>query len=369
MGTSIRAQALAALARRYPDDYQRIHTSLKSGQAIDEVTVAEWVPQWMALRERVIRPGTLQADKSAMNKWILPLIGSKPLAGLQRSDIRAVHQAAEEAGHADSTVQRIHISMMRMLADAIDEGHDVPQQTMRTKKSGGEGVSTRQALSSDDARKILDVAMKRPDASRWVAAILQGMRPAEARGLRWSSVDLERGLMTIEWQLKPLPYRAPRDSTSGFRVPRGFESIHLVGSQHLVRPKTRSGVRVVPIVPWLRTELAAWSAIAPSNPYDLVWTQDGRPIEAGAERLEWRSIAEEAGVYVTLPDGTKRLPLLYECRHTAATLLMASGADETTLTSIVGHSKITSTKAYLHTDETRKLAALEAVSSTLGISK
>lgn len=67
------------------------------------------------------------------------------------------------------------------------------------------------------------------------------------------------------------------------------------------------------------------------------------------------------------PDAPCRRPLLYECRHTAATLLMAAGADETTLTSIVGHSKITSTKAYLHTDESRKLAALESVSTQLGV--
>lgn len=58
-----------------------------------------------------------------------------------------------------------------------------------------------------------------------------------------------------------------------------------------------------------------------------------------------------------------------EARHTAATLLMASGADETTLTAIVGHSKITSTKAYLHTDEVRKLTALENVGHQLGISE
>lgn len=57
-----RREALAALARRYPDDYQRIYQSIKAGAPIDEVTVAEWAPQWLQLRARSVRPGTYAAD-------------------------------------------------------------------------------------------------------------------------------------------------------------------------------------------------------------------------------------------------------------------------------------------------------------------
>lgn len=363
----MRQKALSALARRYPEDYRRIYESIKSGHPIDEVTVAEWAAEWLKLREKLVRPGTLCADRAAIDKWIIPTIGNKSLAGLQRADIRRVHEATEAAGLADSTTQRVHIVLKKMLSDAYEEGHDIPERTLRTKKLGGVGPSNRQALSVEDAKKVLHVAMKRPDASRWVAALLQGTRPAEVLGLRWSAVDLERSLMTIEWQLKAVPYRVPRNPESGFKVPRGFESIHLVNSLHLVRPKTHAGIRTVPLVPWLQTELITWSAIAPENPHDLVWSIDGNPITQDVDRAHWKSIVEEADVWVTNPDGTQRRPLLYECRHTAATLLMASGADETTITAIVGHSKIMSTQAYLHTDETRKLQALESVGAQLGI--
>lgn len=362
-----RREALAALARRYPEEYRRIYAALKDGRPVDEVTVTEWAEQWLTMRERIVRPGSLAADKAAVTKWIIPTVGARPLAGLQRSDIRAVHASAETAGLAASSVSRIHVVTMKMLGDAVDEGHDVPERTRRT-PSPAVGVSGRQALTVDAARAVLRVAMERPDSSRWVAAILQGMRPAEARGLRWSAIDLDRGTMTIEWQLKPLPYRYPRRPDSGFRVPRGFESIHLTGSQHLVRPKTASGVRVVPLVPWLRTELAAWSAIAPDSPHGLVWTQaDGQPLWDTTDRDRWNAIVEAADVWVTQADGTRRRPLLYEARHTAATLLMQSGVDETTLTAIVGHSKIASTAAYLHADESRKLAALTLVAEQLGV--
>jgi integrase len=175
--------------------------------------------------------------------------------------------------------------------------------------------------------------------------------------------------MRVEWQLKQLPYNVRRDRDSGFRVPRGFESIRLTGSFHLVRPKTSAGIRTVPLVPWLSAELTKWAAIAGTTRFDLVWPgRGGEPLSAVSDRSNWQEIAETADVWVNLPDGTRRRPLLYEARHTAATLLMASGADETTLTAIVGHSKIASTKAYLHTDEVRKLRALELVGAQLGIS-
>lgn len=365
MSTMKRA-ALDALARRYPDDFRTIYQSIRDGHPLDEVTVGEWATQWLKLRERTVRPGTLDADRSAVHRWIVPTIGDQPLAGLRPADIRAVDTAAEDSGKAPTTVQRIHAVLQLMLTGALEEGHDIPQRALHVKPPSA-GRSQRQAMTAEQASRILHVAMARPDSSRWVAAILQGMRPAEALGLRWSEVDLDHGLMAIEWQLKALPYVELRQPESGFRIPRGFESIQLAGSLHLVRPKTRAGMRVVPLVPWLRTELSAWRAIAPESPHDLVWTDCGAPIRQDRDRAEWRAIAEEADVWITQTDGTRRRPLLYECRHTAATLLASTGADDTTITSIVGHSSIASTQTYLHTDHKRQLEALTKASAQLGI--
>ena len=54
--SAVRPQALAALARRYPEDYQRIYQSIKEGAPIDEVTVAEWAETWVRLRTQTVRP-------------------------------------------------------------------------------------------------------------------------------------------------------------------------------------------------------------------------------------------------------------------------------------------------------------------------
>ena len=76
---------------------------------------------------------------------------------------------------------------------------------------------------------------------------------------------------------------------------------------------------------------------------------------------------EEAKVEVTLPDGTRRRPLLYEARHTAATLLLANGVDETTIKAVLGHSSVLSTQSYLHTDRARTRAALSVSAEMVGL--
>ncbi|WP_454149654.1 tyrosine-type recombinase/integrase [Microbacterium lacticum] len=333
------------------------------------ITVKRWADHWLAQRQLVVRPGTYVSDRSAVERWIVPAIGRLRLDGLAPADIRKVASAQEAAGLALPTMQRTHAVLGKLLTDAVDEGYQVSR---RARDVGGPGTvpSSRQALNIADARRILAVAADRSDASRWVAALVEGLRPAEALGLTWDMVDLDAATMTLAWQLKALPYVERRSPASGFRVPRGFESRHLVGAYHLVRPKTRAGIRVVPMVPWLVDALAAWRDNAPPSPFSLVWPRDdGSPRSAEFDRAQWYEIVEQTGVTVTLPDGTARRPLLYEARHTAATLLLSNGIDETTIKSILGHSTVLSTRAYLHADHTRTRLALAVSAQTVGLGR
>lgn len=333
------------------------------------ITVKRWTDQWLKERQRIVRPGTYVSDRSAVNRWIVPTLGHLRLDALAPADVRKVASAQEGAGLALPTMQRTHAVLGKILADAVAEGYQVSQRARET-SGPGVGASSRQALSIDDAMRIIAVVATRPDASRWVAALVEGVRPAEALGLTWDMVDLEAATMTLAWQLKALPYVERRSPASGFRVPRGFESRHLLGAHHLVRPKTRAGIRVVPMVPWLADALFVWQANAPSSSFNLVWPRDdGSPRSAEFDRAQWYEIADQAGVAVSLPSGETRRPLLYEARHTAATLLLAGGIDDTTIRAVLGHSSVLSTQAYLHTDRTRTRAALASSASMVGLGR
>ncbi|MFE5309757.1 tyrosine-type recombinase/integrase [Isoptericola sp. NPDC056605] len=339
-------------------------------------TVKRWADVWMENTAATLRPTTWNANRSAVTQWIIPTIGHRRLDQLAPADIRAFHRAMEAKPLALSSQARYHAALSAMLSAAVQEGHAVPERA-RMVEGPGLGTNDRDALPLDDALAILEVASRRPDASRWAAALLQGMRPAETLGLTWDMVDLDdkEPTLTLAWQLKPLPYRVTRDRSSGFRVPRGFEARQVDGALHLVRPKTKSGWRVIPLVPWMVASLTAWREVAPPNRHGLVWPQaDGRPQRDDDDRAAWYSITDEAHVAVTEPsprqDGPEiigRRPDLYEARHTAATLLRMGGVDDATITAILGHASILSTKAYLHTDRTRTRAALVDVAGRLGL--
>jgi integrase len=363
---TLKAQSEAEVRSKLADAQRRIAAE-GPVTSLATITVKRWADQWLINRQRIVRPGTFVSDRSAVQRWITPVLGHYRLDSLSPADIRKVAAAQETAGLALPTMQRTHAVLGKILADAVAEGYHVSPRARET-KGPGSGASTRQALSVEDAMRILAVVAERPDVSRWVAALREGLRPAEALGLTWDMVDLDAATMTLAWQLKALPYVERRDPTSGFRVPRGFESRHLTGAYHLVRPKTRAGIRVVPLVPWLVDALKVWREQAPKSPHNLVWAHnDGSPRSAESDRAQWYHIVDTAEVMVTLPDGTTRRPLLYEARHTAATLLLAGGIDDTTIKAVLGHSSILSTQAYLHTDHARTRAALAVSAKIVGL--
>lgn len=365
---TLKARTEAEVLTRLAEAQKRILTA-SPVTSFASATIKRWTDQWLARRQHIVRPGTFVADRSAVRRWINPAIGHLRLDSLTPADVRKVASSQEEAGLALATMQRTHAVLGKILTDAVADGYQVSQRTRET-ASPGAGRSPRQALSVNEAMRILAVATGRPNVSRWVAALVEGLRPAEALGLTWDMIDLDAETMTLAWQLKTLPYVEPRNPDSGFRVPRGFESRHLQGAYHLVRPKTRAGSRVIPLVPWLVDALGSWAGRAPSSSSGLVWPRgDGTPRSAAFDRREWYEIAEQAQVTVTLPDGRSRRPLLYEARHTAATLMLANGVDETTIKAVLGHSSVLSTQSYLHTDRTRTRVALAASAELLGLGR
>ena len=365
---TLKARTKTEIRQRLAEAQRRI-ASEGAATMFAAITVKRWSDLWLAQRQHTVRPGTFVSDRSAVNRWIVPTIGHLRLDALTPADVRKITTVQESRGLALPTMQRTHAVLSKMLADAVAEGYQVSQRARET-SGPGLGPCSRQAISLEGTMRILATIAEHPDASRWVVALLTGIRPAEALGLTWGMVDLDAATMTLAWQLKSLPYVKRRDPTSGFRVPRGFESRHLIGAYHLVRSKTQAGMRSVPLIPWIVESLAAWQGIAPSSPFGLVWPRDdGSPRSTEFDRKQWYEIVDSAGVVVASPDGGFRRPLLYEARHTAATLLLSGGVDDTTIKAVLGHSSILNTRAYLHSDHTRTRAALATSAEMVGLDR
>lgn len=328
-------------------------------------TVKQWADEWLGHVENSMRPSSFATARSAVRKWVIPTIGHKRFGDLTPGDIRAVAKAQRAAGRTSSTELRTHSVLMSLLKAAMLEGHSVHPRLLAVeppKKS----VSDRDAMTVEQALAILPWAGELHHGSRFLAALLQGMRQGECLGLTWDSVDLEANTITVDWQLRPIPYRRPRDPSSGFRLPDGYEARRLSGQLHLARPKSRAGYRVIPILPVMREALATWrekqAALIPDNPHNLVWPNlDGSPTYYKVDDAEWYGLQQAADVR----HPTGRLFTIHEARHTTATLLLECGVDPAVIVAIMGHSDILTTRGYQHVRTERAMEALEKVAERL----
>lgn len=178
----------AECSRRLERKLDVIRRTGESPGATGRATVKSWAEVWLRNRLRTQRPKSYATDRSAVTKWAVPTIGRKRLEALIPSDVRAVGEAIRSAGCTSSTERRAHVILIKMLKDAILEGHTVSNRLLLMKPPAP-SAHDRDAIDVDDARASLQIAAEHPDGSRWLAKLLQGMRQGEILGLTWPMID------------------------------------------------------------------------------------------------------------------------------------------------------------------------------------
>jgi integrase len=339
----------------------------------DKTTVKQWVDTYLELRRKPpkpLGPKGWNAAASPMRKWVIPTIGHKRLRNLTPADLRALADAQYDAGLKTATADATHRALLTALNRAVKEGHVVPQAVLKADRPGT-GESDRLDVPLDHALACLAVASDLPHGIRWALPLLYGVRQGEALGLvevdpldGSRCVDFDEGVIRLAWQLQTLKYVDRDNKARGFEVPRDYVAVQLRGSYHLVRPKSKAGIRVLPMPGPVADALRAWLAIRPGAPHGLVFpTAKGTPSNDKNDREEWWAIQCTAGV--GHPGG--RWWHQHECRNLAATALGETGASDTVITSLLGHASILTSRGYMRANIDAKRAAVERVAERLGL--
>ncbi|MBN9619124.1 MAG: site-specific integrase, partial [Actinobacteria bacterium] len=178
------------------------------------------------------------------------------------------------------------------------------------------------ALTIEEATAVLHAARGLRNEARWTVALALGLRQSEALALQWKDIDLLNGTLTVRRTIhrikgKGLVYEEPKTSRSRrtLALPAHLRSA-------LIEHKTKqTGERMLAANEW--------------EDEDLVFAQpNGRPIDKKVDYKNWCRLLRDAGVrHVRLHDG----------RHTAATLLLASGEHPRVVMELLGHTQIRTT--------------------------
>lgn len=337
--------------------------ALERGEnAVGRMTVKRWSEIWLPMKATELRPKAYNAVRGPLHEWIVPVIGHRRLSDLTPADVRNVTKAVRDAGRKGSTAAAVQRTLFNMLRGAILEGHTVPERVLLT-KAPTTAKSDRMAPTVAETIAALQVAATLPHGMRWVFALVHGMRKAEVLGATWDQLDLDAGVYHVQWQLQRLPYRDPKNKAAGFRLPDNLEVRHLYRAWHLTEAKTKAGEREHPLLESEVDALRRWRAIAPENPWGLIFPSiHGKPATEADDLEEWHAIQCTAGI--GHPGG--RYYHVHECRNLAATQLRESGADDLTIMSLLGHTQITTSHAYMRVDLAAKRDALTRVAGAIG---
>jgi len=307
-----------------------LHADLDVGViAPASYTMRAVVDEWLAHGLSGRSDRTVQVYRDGV-KPLLELIGGEQLRKLRAADVRS---ALAELSDRMSTrsLQIAHNCLVRAIRHA--EADDLIGRNVAAlvRPPAGQQGRPSNALTAEQARALLVAAAasrdERQTVRSWsyayvVLLLTTGLRPEEARALRWDHVDLEAGTLAV-W----------RSDRSGGDTKT---------------PKSRRTLRLATIaLEALRERKAAQAADRLRagevwEDHGLVFTTAiGTMLDQHNIRREFRRVTEAAGL------GTGWVPR--ELRHTFVSIMSENGVPVEEIARLAGHDRTTTTEVvYRH---------------------
>lgn len=283
-----------------------------------KMTVAQLLTQWHddVLRHQV-------APSAALSYWtvakhhIVPTLGSKKLVNLTSADIDRLLSAKLDSGLSVSTVRRIR----SVLGQAIDQGirwGSVNRNVVRLTRPPKEQRREGRTLTYEQARRLLKELEGHRHEALYSLMLSTGLRRGEALGLQWRDFDGAGRVISVRRQLKR---EGGSLVTADTKTARSRRSVNLPRGlvQLLVEHRNRQEEeRDVMDELWTDTGF-------------IFTTNFGTPIDPRNLNREFATICQRAGLEHWHP---------HELRHSAASLMLASGVKLQVVSEVLGHASI-----------------------------
>ncbi len=306
-GGKVRARQLGAVTEKEAQfELAAMQAGKRTRAAKQTVTAKRAIAEYLRhLKASGRRDGTIEHDADKLNP-LLDEWTETPLSNWSRTMLEGFLNDREWAPYRVRNALGVYRRFVKW-CDAV--GYVSGDFVAGFKPPRARPSNEREALTAEQARKLLDTARGHYLEVPVALALLSGLSRADLRAITWKEVDLKAGLIT--------------------------------------RPRHKTGTRLrLPISEPLREILERHR-----EPTGRVCR--GLPASDSSLYKALHRLCERAGV----PKGG-----WHDLRHTAATLLAAAGTDVATIGRILGHRPgSVVTLRYLHTDDGRLRDAAEAV--------
>lgn len=298
-----------------------------------DTSVNELCERYLAEGARTKKASTLEMDRSRLNSHVLPLLGSKRVSHVSKSDIDR---------------------MMKDIAGGKTSKDVKTKSRGRSRVTGGEGVANRtlgmlggifefaiqEGLRTDNptrgVKKYRERKLTRFLSNEELARLGEALRTAETQGVNSFAIAAIRLLLLTGCRKSEIL------SLKWTEVDIGQGFLHLEDS--------KTGSRSVPIGAPARALLSELPRIAGNN---HVICGEGSDYYRGLQKV-WMKIRTNAGL-----DDVR----LHDLRHSFASMGARSGESLLVIGKVLGHATANATGRYAHLSDDPVRTASEAISA------
>lgn len=330
------------------------------------IKLGDWLDTYMAdIAPAQLSPKALYDRQSVVKLFVKPLLGKKNLDRISADDVRHLHKVIlntpkspalrdlPEAEIPDGTVmlsssyaRNAHNALSAALKAAKREGK-VSTNVCDLVDRPATGKAVDNALNKSQFIQLVRFLSTHPDRALWCTFLFTGARRGEVAGLE---VQRAQNVLDLSWQLKQITNISSAHSSYEYR--------HVIGKRYLVRPKTSTSWRVLPM-PALLLDILH-EHIGDRTDGFVFLNRRGEPFDPSTLGRRWKDLLVDADLpsHVTL----------HGARHTFIDMLYNSNqaVREDTVMQIVGHSSRAMTRSYRQNVESdHAVSAFRSIESIL----
>lgn len=295
-------------------NYERVFPKSNNLKKINQIadphtgqSIAQYLKYWLFKKEPTLKRSTYVNYRKIINNQIVPNLGHIPINRLKRKD---VSDWVSQMDVSNKRIANIVSPLRAALTDAVQDDliESNPLLEWGYKKQEAPKESTIDPFTLDEQQAILEQLVGQ-GRNLIHFAFWTGLRTSELIALEWRDVDWDKKVIYIS-----------RAKTSHSDTPEA--------------PKTKSGVRIVKLLPPAIRALEDQAKYTEFDGGVVFYNPNTNKPWVGDKAIRvglWQPALKKAGVRYRYP---------YQARHTYASMMLSAGETLAWVSNQMGHSTI-----------------------------